>query len=693
MKSEDPTFALSTEPAEHVALDWAALRSAGIRRLERLAGHTWTDFNVHDPGITILEQLCYALTDLAYRASHDLPDLLAEDGSGSLYTPAQILASEPVTLLDLRKLVVDVEGVKNAWVEVLASPRPELFYHEGRRTLSLTPVDDTAEKIIIKGLYRVVVERAEGALLDGVGVERAVRRRLHAHRNICEDFAEVVVLDPQDVRVHAVVDIAAVADAEALLLACYRRISSYLSPEVRFQTLQEALASGRAVEEIFDGPPLGHGFLDDEDLLRSERRTTLHTSDVIKMLMEVPGVRAVRSIALASEGGAREAWTLGIAEDRVPRLALGEPDGSGRVNLTITLVRDQVAVGVDEHAVVRRHNEWLAGQARGEPLAAAERDLRPPRGTDRRVGEYRSIQREFPAMYGIGELGLADSATPERKAEAQQLRAYLTFYDAILAACFSQLAQARRLFGFEALGARSYFVEAFGDALLNVGDLWRAGEALSAEQRSPWDDGGERRGRFLDHLLARFGEALGDYSLVLFGAMRGAGGDADAVAVRERLLRDKEAFLRDLPAISGGRARGLDLLAGQGPGNVSGYAERLRRKLGLVAEDGEDLLVIEHILLRPTGDDREWPGEEVGERPPLLAEAGQRDPYSLQLSVVFPDAAPRLRHAPFRRFVEQTVRDETPAHLTVYVHWLAAARWDAVSAAFGRWLELRREGA
>ena len=60
---------LSTAPHGHRALDYAALRAAGLRHLERLAGHLWTDFNDHDPGITILEQLCYALTDVAYRAA------------------------------------------------------------------------------------------------------------------------------------------------------------------------------------------------------------------------------------------------------------------------------------------------------------------------------------------------------------------------------------------------------------------------------------------------------------------------------------------------------------------------------------------------------------------------------------------------------------------------------------------------
>ena len=80
----NPSRTLSTAPLEHPAMDYALLREAGIRRLERMAGRLWTDFNAHDPGITILEQLCYALTDLGYRIDYDLKDLLA-DGTADPY--------------------------------------------------------------------------------------------------------------------------------------------------------------------------------------------------------------------------------------------------------------------------------------------------------------------------------------------------------------------------------------------------------------------------------------------------------------------------------------------------------------------------------------------------------------------------------------------------------------------------------
>jgi len=75
---------------------------------------------------------------------------------------------------------------------------------------------------------------------------------------------------------------------------------------------------------------------------------------------------------------------------------------------------------------------------------------------------------------------------------------------------------------------------------------------------------------------------------------------------------------------------------------------------------------------------------------PLLAASPYKDPYSLQLSFVFPTAPHRFRKPQFKQFIEQVIRDETPAHLTPYVHWLSAEAWQAFEHAHAEWLERRR---
>ncbi len=68
---------ISNKPPARPGMDFALLREEGIRRIQKLAGDTWTDHNLHDPGVTILEQLCYAITDLSYRLDFEMKDLLA----------------------------------------------------------------------------------------------------------------------------------------------------------------------------------------------------------------------------------------------------------------------------------------------------------------------------------------------------------------------------------------------------------------------------------------------------------------------------------------------------------------------------------------------------------------------------------------------------------------------------------------
>ncbi|HET9397830.1 MAG TPA: hypothetical protein VFO45_03345, partial [Sphingomicrobium sp.] len=66
------TAAISAKRPDDPILDWSALVEEGRSTLASMSDGRWTDFNVHDPGITILELIAYALTDLGYRANHSV---------------------------------------------------------------------------------------------------------------------------------------------------------------------------------------------------------------------------------------------------------------------------------------------------------------------------------------------------------------------------------------------------------------------------------------------------------------------------------------------------------------------------------------------------------------------------------------------------------------------------------------------
>ena len=57
--------------------DFVALRKQGFKEIEGVSSAIWTEYNNSDPGITILDAVCYAITDLGYRTGLDVKELLA----------------------------------------------------------------------------------------------------------------------------------------------------------------------------------------------------------------------------------------------------------------------------------------------------------------------------------------------------------------------------------------------------------------------------------------------------------------------------------------------------------------------------------------------------------------------------------------------------------------------------------------
>src|SRR5688572_10142856 len=103
---------LKKDPAFPDYLDFNSLRAEGINHVAELSGKIWTDHNVHDPGITILELLCYALIDLGYRTNLPAIDIFSrnpkdQEADDNFFSPAQVLTCNPVTILDFRKLLID----------------------------------------------------------------------------------------------------------------------------------------------------------------------------------------------------------------------------------------------------------------------------------------------------------------------------------------------------------------------------------------------------------------------------------------------------------------------------------------------------------------------------------------------------------------------------------------------------------
>lgn len=75
---------------------------------------------------------------------------------------------------------------------------------------------------------------------------------------------------------------------------------------------------------------------------------------------------------------------------------------------------------------------------------------------------------------------------------------------------------------------------------------------------------------------------------------------------------------------------------------------------------------------------------------PLLSGVGTKDPYSMQISFVFP-SLDRFQKPGFQKLALQTIREETPAHLTPRICWLDQTAMTQFKTAYVDWQDkLRR---
>lgn len=666
------SMTISSDPLEHPAMDFDLLRKEGIEHIQRMAGHIWTDYNAHDPGITILEQLCYAITDLSYRMDYDMQDILAEAGKEaykSLFSPATLLTSNPVTLDDIRKQIIDIYGVKNAWIEIEKHPKPRIYYNPFDKSYGLTE-SEQAESLPLKGIYKILIEPTHTDGIDGSTILRNINELLSSKRNLCEDLSEVNILDFQDVNVIADLEIGPVDDSEQVLAEVYLRIARHISPVIQFHSLSKLLEKGKTLEEIIEGPALTHGFIDSEQLKMYQKRTVLRSSDIIQEIMDVEGVVAVRKIQLKIKNGTTAAdWFLELDPGRTPRLSFRTTGEDSE----ISLYRNGVQVKLDLSKVKQRY-DVLNGSDQPAPLPSTEKDVVLTPAKKRNIGTYFSIQEQFPPNYGIGELGLPKDADPDRKAKARQLQAYLMFFDQILANYFSQLSHTSTLFSFHNTANRTYFSQVLSEvpgAEILIKELDKDHATTLDKLTEDLKEGSGRMARILNHLMARFGEEMTDYSLILFRS------------ATEKQLADKRKFLQDYPAISSKRGKGTNLKSiAWGGGEVSGLKMRICRLLGieetglkaLAGSEEEGFHIVEHILLRP----------EKKIDPAIRF--SQKDPWSLQISVVLPDWPVRFQDEGFKNLLIQTIRKECPAHIRVYIHWVAKVKMETLENQYESWI-------
>ena len=586
-------------------LDFQFLRRTGINYIEQLGSKLWTDFNSHDSGITILEVLSYAITDLGMRMDLDTADILAskdetKDIQNQFFKASEILPAKPLTQLDYRKLILDIGDssmgsklVKNCWLV----PRDQALYVDcktGDIAFDITDLQtEKPQSFDVKGLYDILIDYEED--IDDCGRSNVISEtldRFHDNRNLCEDLIEIKEVPTQNIAVCARIEVENNADEEWVHARVLKVINNYMSPEIHFYSLNQLLEEGFTTDEIFDGPILDNGFIKSEELQNSELRGEIRVSDLIKEIMSVEGVKVINEISINNCDGKIniDDWVICVDYGKKPVLcdlsSFSYSKGTLPLNINMAQV-EAFQLQIKEEEALARENARL------------NKELDTPQGTPFDIENYTTVLNDFPDTYGIGESGIISKSTPERQALAKQLKGYLLFFDKMLASYFQHLGKVKELLSINGTLKRTYFTQAIKgvkgfDELVNDYQM-SDDDVLTDDLYKELDNSVERRNQILDHLISRFSEQFNDYTF-LMKTLYGISAD-------EIILSNKEAFLKEYKEISAGRGLGYNYHKQPNSElwdttNVSGVQKRIARLLGIRNYDRRDLSASSAVINR-----------------------------------------------------------------------------------------------
>ena len=703
------SLTISTAPPPLKSMDYALLREKALQHIQELSGKIWTDDNAHDPGITILEMLAYAITDLGYRTNYNIRDILTTatpEDIKNFFPAKDIMTMYPVTFNDYRKLLIDVEvpigdplcdtvGVKNAWIEESTTNEIPFYLDEANQKLSYTQSTPDVQRTVPHCLYNILLEfseceklgdlnsntlnrkitingytalndqafngtivefEVEFARWDTPGVDwsepleirktiksfdlkfskmppqytvesygvftsganqgqlwivinhnfipdnalsqfvankindqvylteaatemtviyrekidaifrilDAVKVTLMEHRNLGEDFFRYNAIKIDQIALCADVDIANNADVEEVYAQIIYQIKQFLDPTIYFYSLSEMYDKGYTTDQIFEGPLLSHGFIEDKELLRNDRQKTIHVSDLMSIIMDIPGVLAVRKIQIAGIPLDNDdnipvesvRWCLEIPIEKNYVARLSETDSK------LLFFKDNLPYRANPDEAQRLLDE-LEANDRPQKLFNPSQDIPVEAGEYKDIENYFSIQEEFPLVYGTQSAGLPAAASPERHGQAKQLKGYLLFFEQLLADYLSQLFHVKDLFSMNdgkdpdgnPIINKTYFSQSLINLVPDALPLYITPAGHAERLQAMVEDQAtylERRNRFLSHLAQRFAESFVDYAMIEY--------KIDGPKAPEELIEDKLAFLNNYPEISSRRFNAFNYL-------------------------------------------------------------------------------------------------------------------------------------
>ncbi|MGP8336087.1 hypothetical protein [Serratia sp. CY43514] len=348
--------ALFPEVKDAIAFD--ALWQQAHEKVTALSGEIWTDTGDHDPGVTLLQSATWNCSDLSYRASLSLNDLLTHQDQSTLFPeefgPEQVLTCNAVTAEDYRRALLDLhssdidtldtpeQDFLFSDVSLIQEPEAHRFhwwYNAEKREYSFKeptvtqPEDKTTLSLRGNLWLSLVPTRYTQSLSpdNRAAVEQRLADFLAAHRNLGEAVSRIICLQPATFSPRMTIALVDnISDINQVAAHIYQVTDAFLRPTVARYTTEQRRALGDADDAIFAGPRLKHGWQQTAPSQITSGGYVLNLGPLVNRLLAIPGVASLSTLSVDTGDGHITAvegdnWRWQVADSYYPLLWGAEP--------------------------------------------------------------------------------------------------------------------------------------------------------------------------------------------------------------------------------------------------------------------------------------------------------------------------------------------------------------------------------
>lgn len=473
------------------------------------AGQTWTDTGEHDPGVTFMEGFSYSVSDLAYRNTLPLTDLLTPPvadqvpGDGIFpadFGPQAALTSGPITIDDYRRALLDLTDSKGSYYLfrnvrlVPLNPSDYNYYYDtDAREFSFqkpTPIDGSVPVSYgLRGNYALYLEPSRDSSKSDPEAQSALADFLANNRNLGEAISQTIWVQPTALYLSLTVELEDDAqDIAGIMANIYTATDDYISPKARRYLAGDLSAQGVSNEDIYQGPNLEHGWITElpPDVEYSKTyKIVVDLSHLPNVLLEIDGIKSVQSYSY---------W-------------LYAPVNNAAAYSPLLWWNDPIEIMLDP-----THNSVILITAGGQHVTATVADIEArltptpvltaspvvlPYGRSRDIAQYHPVSDKFPPCYGLQQLPPA-GVQP-------QLYQFLLPFEQMMANGCQQLAMLPQLLSFKRSGD-TVWGEQWPYASGSIGDQVHAGYSdVLIEQINANANDYDHELAILNYLLGYFG--------------------------------------------------------------------------------------------------------------------------------------------------------------------------------------------